>query len=84
LPLKVKEYILQEYEKWFDTLNYDPEMQITYKEQLTPVLDFMMQANRSDELHRFFIFQHKLDAIRNETWETGLPEIYEVLKDYDI
>ena len=84
LPLKVKEYILQEYEKWFDTLSYDPEMQITYKELLTPVLDFMMQADRSDELHRFFTFQNKLDAIRNETWETGLPEIYEVLKDYDI
>ena len=84
LPLKVKEYILQEYEKWFDSLSYDPEMQITYKEQFTPVLDFMMQEDRSDELHRFFTFQNKLDAIRNETWETGLPEIYGVLKDYDV
>lgn len=76
LPSEVKRYVLAYYESWFLTV---PE---SFELEFRPVLDYMMQDDKSDKLKNFFDKTKKLDEIRGESFSQGLPELYGVLKSY--
>lgn len=85
LPDEIKDEIVQQYNDWYDTVlqKYGEEVYHEYRKVFDPVLKFLMEPTDNGSMEAFFKLTKKLDEIRNETLETGAPELYQMLQKYN-
>jgi MoaA/NifB/PqqE/SkfB family radical SAM enzyme len=84
LPKELKEEVQRRFD--YESMSFthpNPKIEQDFSKILNSYIDYMWREDRSDELHKFFTYMDRLDDIRGTNWRSAIPELAELLKDYD-
>jgi len=80
LPIEVKEKIKEYFKNYEFDDSFNKYQLKEAKTLLEKYTNFMVQEDYSHMLNEFWDFNNKVDALREETLEDNLPELYSLIK----
>ena len=94
-PQKVKDIVHQKYQDYkpilidlIDKQNWEEDRKVASKKEVVRLLDqyskYMYAKDFSDAVPQFWKATRRLDEIRQHSIEDYIPELYEILKEYEV